>query len=344
MPLATGLLFALAISVFFYYNIHMKVYLKLAALLALAPVFFSCKSMISNKIGDSVAGADKNGVAVPKKTDAPDMMMAFMGEKDPQIIAEVLPMIVKMYEILALQNPGHQGLQIMSGQLNVMYGNLCVQTPAEKLPIAELEKQVAEFNRAKYHYLKGRQSILNVFESRWPGFEKAFLSSDADLIKSYVSKIKKDDVNAAYWAGGASLISWSLDPLDIDMLSSIQGPVALLEAAAALDPNYNKGAIWDALCQFYTAAPVDFGGDYERGLECYEKALKASGGSSPGIYITYAQSVCKPSGDRDGFIESLNKALAINPDDDPSSRLMCVLNQQKAQYLLDHVDDYFVVW
>lgn len=339
-----GLLFALAISVFFYYNIHMKVYLKLAALLALAPVFFSCKSMISNKIGDSVAGADKNGVAVPKKTDAPDMMMAFMGEKDPQIIAEVLPMIVKMYEILALQNPGHQGLQIMSGQLNVMYGNLCVQTPAEKLPITELEKQVAEFNRAKYHYLKGRQSILNVFESRWPGFEKAFLSSDTDLIKSYVSKIKKDDVNAAYWAGGASLISWSLDPLDIDMLSSIQGPVALLEAAAALDPNYNKGAIWDALCQFYTAAPVDFGGDYERGLECYEKALKASGGSSPGIYITYAQSVCKPSGDRDGFIESLNKALAINPDDDPSSRLMCVLNQQKAQYLLDHVDDYFVVW
>ena len=226
----------------------------MAALLALALVFFSCKSMISNKIGDSVAGADKNGVAVPKKTDAPDMMMAFMGEKDPQIIAEVLPMIVKMYEILALQNPGHQGLQIMSGQLNVMYGNLCVQTPAEKLPITELEKQVAEFNRAKYHYLKGRQSILNVFESRWPGFEKAFLSSDADLIKSYVSKIKKDDVNAAYWAGGASLISWSLDPLDIDMLSSIQGPVALLEAAAALDPNYNKGAIWDALCQLTLAA------------------------------------------------------------------------------------------
>ncbi|MBQ3837703.1 MAG: hypothetical protein II814_11335 [Treponema sp.] len=40
----------------------------------------------------------------------------------------------------------------------------------------------------------------------------------------------------------------------------------------------------------------------------------------------------------------MNKALAINPDDDPSNRLMCVLNQQKAQYLLDHVDDYFVVW
>ncbi|MBQ3837704.1 MAG: hypothetical protein II814_11340, partial [Treponema sp.] len=48
--------------------------------------------------------------------------------------AEVLPMIVKMYEILALQNPSHQGLQIMAGQLNVMYGNLCVQTPAESLP------------------------------------------------------------------------------------------------------------------------------------------------------------------------------------------------------------------
>ena len=322
----------------------MKQHLKALAVVALAANFFSCKSMIANKLGDVAAGSNKNGQAIPKKADAPDMMMAFMGEKDTQIIAEVLPMIVKMYEILALQNPSHQGLQIMAGQLNVMYGNLCVQTPAESLPVAELQKQVSEFKRAKYHYLRGRQYILNVFESRWPGFEKAFLSSDADAIQKAVSNITKDDVNAAYWAGGASLISWSLDPLDIDMLSSIQGPVALLEKAASLDPDYSKGSIWDALCQFYTAAPVDFGGDYERGMECYQKALAASGGKSPGIYITYAQSVCKPNGDRDGFIESLNKALAINPDDDPSSRLMCVLNQQKAQYLLDHVDDYFIVW
>lgn len=322
----------------------MKVFLKAAALLALSTLLFSCRSMIANKLGDAAAGSNKNGAAIPKKAGSPDMMMAFMGEKDPQIIAEVLPMIVKMYEILALQNPGHQGLQIMAGQLNVMYGNLCVQTPAESLPVAELQKQVAEFNRAKYHYLKGRQYILDVFESRWPGFQKAFLSTDEDAIKKAVSKLTKDDVNAAYWAGGASLIAWSLDPLDVDALSSIQGPVALLEKAASLDPNYSNGAIWDALCQFYTAAPIDFGGDYERGLECYEKALAASGGKSPGIYITYAQSVCKPAGDRDGFIEWLNKALAINPDDQPQNRLMCVLNQQKAQYLLDHVDDYFVVW
>lgn len=322
----------------------MKVFIKALALLALSSTLFSCKSMIANKLGDVAAGSDKNGTAIQKKSDSPDMMMAFMGEKDPQIIAEVLPVIVKMYEILALQNPGHQGLQIMAGQLNVMYGNLCVQTPAESLPVMELQKQVSEFKRAKYHYLKGRQYILDVFESRWPGFEKAFLSSDEEAIKKAVSNITKEDVNAAYWAGGASLIAWSLDPLDIDALSSIQGPVALLEKAASLDANYSKGSIWDALCQFYTAAPVDFGGDYERGLYCYEQALKASGGKSPGIYITYAQSVLKPSGDRDGFIEYLNKALAINPDDDPSNRLMCVLNQQKAQYLLDHVDDYFIVW
>ena len=323
----------------------MKNCIKAFALIVLCSCSLSCcKSMIANKVGDAAAGSNKNGVAIPKKADAPDMMMAFMGEKDPQIIAEVLPMIVKMYEILALQNPKHQGLQIMAGQLNVMYGNLCVQTPAESLPVVELQKQVSEFNRAKYHYLKGRQYILDVFESRWPGFEKTFLSSDTAAIKAAMEKLTKDDVNAAYWAGGASLIAWSLDPLDVDALSSIQGPVALLERAASLEPNYNKGAIWDALCQFYTAAPVDFGGDYDRGIECYEKALKASGGKSPGIYITYAQSVCKPAGDRDGFIESLNKALAINPDDEPESRLMCVLNQQKAQYLLDHVDDYFVVW
>ncbi len=322
----------------------MKFLLKVFVLFFLSSVLFSCKSMIVDKASTMLSGADRKGIPVQKKAGAPDPMAAFMGEKDPTIITEVLPTIVKMYEIMALSNPDHDGIQIMAGQLNVMYGNLCVQTPAEKFSVARLDEQVAEFNRAKYHYLKGRRYILDAFERRWPGFTKDFLGSDKEAAEKAAGYITKEDVNAAYWCAGSSLIAWSLDPLDIDALSSIVGPVALLERAAALEPDYSQGAIWDALCQFYVAAPIDFGGDFDRGLYCYEQALKVSGGKAPGIYVTYAQSIARPSGDRDGFEKALESALAINPDDDPDTRLMCVINQQKARYLLDHIDDYFVVW
>lgn len=304
----------------------------------------SCKSMIFNKLGDMLSGAKKDGVPIQAKDDSANPMDAFMGEKDVKIIQETLPLIVKMYEILAMESPSHQGIQIMAGQLNVMYGNLCVQTPADKMPVDKLFEQVDEYSRAKLHYLKGRKYILDVFETRWPGFTEGFLSADPDEAKAAAQKISKDDVNAAYWAAGASLLSWSLDPLDVDALSSIAGPVALLEKAAELDPDYSGGAIWDALSIFYASAPIDFGGDQDRAVYCYEQAMRASGGKSPGIYVTYADTFCRQAGDRDGFVKALEQALAIDPDADESSRLMCVIAQQKARYLLDHVDDYFVIW
>ncbi len=321
----------------------MKIFQKFCLTFIFTIPFFSCKS-ISNKIGDMLSGADKKGIPIQAKDDETNPMSAFMGEKDITIIQESLPLIVKMYEILALENPSHLGTQIMAGQLNIMYGNLCVQTPAEKMPIDMLFEQVDEFNRAKYHYLKGRKYILDAFETRWPGFTEAFLSADSEKAASVAQKISKEDVNAAYWAAAASLIAWSLDPLDINMLTSIAGPIALLERAAELDPDYSNGAIWDALCQFYAAAPMDFGGDQERALYCYEQAMRVSGGKSPGIYVTYAQSFCKPRGDRDGFVKTLESALAIDVDEDEANRVMNVLGQQKARYLLDHVDDYFLEW
>ena len=326
-----------------------KVHRSAEFFLAVASVFLclslaSCKSMIFNKLGDMLSGAKKDGVPIQAKGDSPNPMDAFMGEKDPTIIQESLPLIVKMYEILAMENPSHQGIQIMAGQLNVMYGNLCVQTPADRMTVDKLSEQVDEYARAKYHYLKGRKYILDVFDARWPGFSEEFLSSDSDVAKSAAQKISKDDVNAAYWAAGATLLSWSLDPLDVDALSSIAGPVALLERAAELDPDYSDGAIWDALSIFYASAPIDFGGDYDRAVYCHEQAMRVSEGKSPGIYVTYAESFCRPAGDRDGFVEALEAALAIDPDADESSRLMCVISQQKARYLLEHVDDYFVIW
>lgn len=331
------------------YTIFMGMNLKRKSYFLLLLVFllFSCKSIqtgMINGVSDALAGADKKGVAKKVDPDAPNPMNAFMGESDPVIVQEVLPTIVKLYEIMHIENPSHQGCAIMCGSLNVMYANLCVQTPAESFTLSQLDEQVAEFNRAKLHYLKGRDYILNVFEARFPGFKSAVLGSDEEAIKSAVENLTANDVNACYWASAGALAAFSLDPLDPIALGSLKGPVAMLEKAASFDPDYSNGAIWDVLAQFYVSAPSDFGGDYERGQYCYEQAMRASDGKTAGIYITYAECFCKPNGDREGYLKSLNEALKINPDDDESSRLMTIISQNKAKRLINTVDNYFIEW
>lgn len=317
----------------------------LSVVLAMAASLTSCKSTILNAASDALSSADKKGVPAKVKPTDPNPMMAFMGEKDPVIVQEVLPTIVKLYEIMHIENPEHQGTSIMCGSLNVMYANLCVESKAELLTDPRLlDEQVKEFNRAKLHYMKGHDMIFAAFESRWPGFTKAIMGTDEKEIKSFTDKLTVADVNAAYWACAGFFASFALDPLDSNFIGCIKGHIAVLEKAASLDPYYSSGSIWDVLSQIYIAAPMDFGGDYERGIYCHEQALKVSGGKSAGIYITEAKSICIPNGDKAGFEAALNKALAINPEDDPSSMLMTVLNQQKAQRLLDRIGDYFIEW
>ena len=326
----------------------MKLYSKQIVLLvslAMVVSFTSCKSMILNAASTGISSSNQNGVPSKVKEGSPNPMMAFMGEKDPVIVQEVLPTILKLYEIMHIKNPDHQGNTIMLGSLNVMYANLCVESKAELLTDPrQLDIQVEEFERAKLHYLRGHDLIFSAFETRWPGFTQAIMGNDEQAIKQYTAKLTKGDVNAAYWACAGFFASFALNPLDSNIIGSIKGHIAVLERACELDPEYSNGSIWDVLTQIYVAAPMDFGGNYERGIYCHEQALKVSKGFSASIYVTEAKSICIPSGDKEGFEKALNTALEINIDDYPANALMNVIGQKKAQRLLDSVDDYFIEW
>lgn len=326
----------------------MKLYHKFFVLLvslAVVVSFTSCKTMILNAASTGLAGADKKGVPSKVKATDPNPMMAFMGEKDPVIVQEVLPTILKIYEIMHIENPNHQGNAIMLGSLNVMYANLCVESKAELMTDPRLlDEQVAEFERAKLHYMRGHDLIFRAFDTRWPGFYDAIMGTDEKQIAEFTGKLTVEDVNAAYWACAGYFASFALNPLDSNIIGSIKGHIAVLEKAASLNPGYSNGAIWDVLTQIYVAAPMDFGGDFDRGVYCHEQALKVSGGKTAGIYVTEAKSFCISEGNREGFETALNKALEIDVDADPANTLMNVLNQSKAQRLLDHIDDYFIEW
>lgn len=317
-------------------------------------------------------------------------MIPLTGETDTVLMGDFFPVALKAVELMHYASPKNKQIHELTASLYVMYANAFVQQSAELLDDSQFDLQYAEKKRAKMHYLRGRDYSLSYFDSKYKHFSEYLMSQDTNLHQKALSKIKEKDVAAAYWLGAAWLGAFSLDPLDVDILSNIRVPLMILERAAEINPSYNKGAIWDILASFYAGAPSDFGGNKERAVYSFLKEVEYSNGKTTSVYMTYAKTFCKnnidlslytwncpisitelgwkfPEIKEDEFLDSigmgqnkaslwpmptgiygfewaLNEVLKMNIDDDPTTRLTTKLAKDTAQYLLDHKENYFLIW
>lgn len=74
----------------------------------------------------------------------------------------------------------------------------------------------------------------------------------------------------------------------------------------------------------------------------FERALELSGGRLAGPYVTWAEAVCVAQQNAVEFREMLNKALAVDVEAAPASRLANWVAQRRARWLLERVDELFV--
>ena len=137
------------------------------------------------------------------------------------------------------------------------------------------------------------------------------------------------------------MAAYSIDIFDFDLGSSIPEWVAMIAKAYDLDPDFNNGALDDFYIQFYAALPDTLGGDKAKAEKHYQLALEKCRGLSASPYVSYAKSICVPAQDYDTYKDNLEKALAIDPDEDPSQRLVNIITQRKAKYMLDNAWEYF---
>jgi predicted anti-sigma-YlaC factor YlaD len=263
----------------------------------------------------------------------------FTGDSDPELVGDALPFAIKMYESLLSANPGHQGLVNMTGSLFVMYANAFVQGPAEMLPQSRLDERQAALERARKLYLRGFTTLYRGLNLKYPGFDGAFLRGDLPRI---LARMKKNDAPSLYWAAAGGLSAYSLNPFDMDLGVRVLEFKALVDRAYELDPDFNSGALDDFYVLFYASVPETMGGDKSRVETHYRRALEKSGGLLAGPYVSFAQAVSIPAQDYDTFKKCLDAALAIDPDADPANRLVNIISQRKARYLLDSAARYFI--
>ena len=264
----------------------------------------------------------------------------FTTDSDPELVGDALPFAIKLYETLLAQNPEHQGLLLTTGSLFIMYANAFVQTPAEMLdPIDYFYERYEGLDRAKSLYLRGMDILYSALDKKYPGFSTATVSEGT--LQPLLRQCTVNDIPLLYWTVAGGLSAYSLDVFDFSLGSRLNDWAAMMARAYELDPDYNNGALDEFYILFYAAIPENLGGDMEKAKIHFQRAVEKSSGLSAGAYVSYARVISIPEQDYDGFRENLEKALDIDVNENISNRLVNILAQRRARYLLDTAYEYF---
>jgi len=305
--------------------------------LCLNIIVIFCLSLPACSINKIASKAVANALTKDGSSDV------FTSDPDPQLVGDALPFAIKMYEALLDAVPDHQGLHVTTGSLFIMYANAFIQKPAEQMS-RELyaERQIA-LERAKKMYLRGVELLYSGLELKYPGFKDALKGQLLlpGVTPEILRKLKKEDLPSLYWAAAGGISAFSLNPMDLELAFRVPEYLALINRAYELDPDYNSGALDDFLMLYYASVPDYMGGDKAKAEIHFKKAIEKSKGLSASPYVSYAQAISIPNQDYDTFKLYLEAALAIDIDGDPSNRLVNVIFQRKARYLLDNAEEFF---
>jgi predicted anti-sigma-YlaC factor YlaD len=261
----------------------------------------------------------------------------FTRDDDLELVGQAIPFGLKLYESLLDSSPKNKDLLIATCSNFTQYGIAYLETEALVLGPEKHHEEVKRLNeRALKIYLRARGYCMRAMEVRFPGITPQL---GADPAKA-LAKAGKGDVPLLYWTAAAwgSAVALGLDrpELVIDM-PTVR---ALAERALALDPSWSKGALHEMFISL-ESVPEAMGGSPARARDHFKQAVALQSGTGAGPYVSLATGVAVPAGDRTEFESLLNQALAIDPEKDPSTRLVTLVQQRRARALLDRAEILF---
>ncbi|HEY2431735.1 MAG TPA: TRAP transporter TatT component family protein [Vicinamibacterales bacterium] len=261
----------------------------------------------------------------------------FTRDDDPELVGQAIPFGLKLYESLLDSAPKNKDLLIATCSNFTQYGVAYLETEALVLGETNHHDEVAHLNtRALKLYLRAKGYCLRAMEVRFPGITPALLKDPVAALKP----AKKADVPLLYWmaASWGSAIALGVDKPELVIdLPTVR---ALAERAIALDETWNQGALHEMFIAL-DSQPEALGGSVERARVHFKRAVELQNGAAPGPYVSLAIGVSMPAQDRAEFESLLKQALAIDPEKSPSTRLITLVQQRRAQAMLDHIDTLF---
>jgi len=263
-------------------------------------------------------------------------------ESDPDIVlvGDALPFSVKLLDSLIVESPDNRGLLLAASRGYLLYGYAYVQFDADRLATDDLDQANALRARAHGLYLRALDYALRGLELDTPGLRAGLAADPARAVRAIGEVDTETDV-ALLYASAASLgLAISTARQDAVMLARIPEVDALLGRALTLDEAWNAGTLHEFAISWSAARP---GIPNRAAVNAhYARALELSRGRRAGVYVAYAEAMAVPTQNRAAFRSLLDRALAVDLEADPDSRLLNALAQRRARWLLGRIDYLFV--
>jgi predicted anti-sigma-YlaC factor YlaD len=299
----------------------MRAVLPLLVLLLLLTTSCSIRRTAINMVGDALVSGNS----------------VYENDEDLELVGAALPFGLKLMEGLLAESPDHLGLLLTSCKGFVLYSYAYVHYEAEVAEEYDLDRARFLRKRARKLYLRALTYGLRGLERSYPGFENQLFVDPQKAADRIDSKNRKRDLPFLYWSAAALGLALSVSLDDASLLARLPEVEAMINRGLALDEQWEDGSFHQVKIQL-AGAKV---GEPDRELirHHYERALEFSQGRSAGLYIAYAEAVSVPAQNMAEFRSLIDKALSIDPDQHPESRLENLIAQRKARWLLDHVDE-----
>ncbi len=257
----------------------------------------------------------------------------YESDEDIQLVGDALPFGLKLIESLLEEAPEHEGLLLAASQGFTTYGYVYVQRDADFVANVDLSRARTLRSRARRLYMRAHDYGLRGLDKRHRGFSAQLQASP----ESAVGILQARDVPLTYWAAASLGSAISVGRNDPAMIARLPEVDALIQRAMALDETWENGTLHEFEIGFAATRPE--GPNYDDIRSHYERALELSMGRRAAVHVAYAEAASIPQQDSVQFREILERALAIDPNDFREVRLANLIAQERAEWLLDHVDD-----
>jgi len=191
--------------------------------------------------------------------------------------------------------------------------------------------------RVKRLHLRAHRYGLRALEVTHPGFA-AQLERDPAVA---VQTLAAEDIEPLYWTGASLAAAIAIGADDMQLVAKLPRVDALMRRAFALQPDWAEGTLHEFFIS-YEGRGEALGGSPARAREHFDRAVALAHGQRVAPYVALAEAVAIKQQDRALFDQLITQALGVDADQAPRHRLANLIAQDRARWLHDHVDDYFL--
>jgi len=285
----------------------LKTVVQVISLLAIVWLAAGCASMMATA-GSGLAG---------------NLNTAILNQDDPALVRDGAPAYLLMLDSFVEGAPENVAVLSAAAQLYSAYGVVFVNDAVRSRKLT---------SRGRSY---GQRALCAANESACGIWDLNYDEFTAQLVF-----LGDKDLEALYTFGLSWIAYIQAHSDDWSTLARLPQAQATLKRIQDIDPAYEEASIEHYLAVLDTIRPPALGGDFEAGLEHFERALSLSGGYDLSILVDFARYYARTLYDRELHDQLLHEVLAADPVH-TGYTLFNTLAQTEAQALLDSADDYF---